>query len=275
MENAASIYNKARHHALSLLNKNYSVSTIGSLIKRKYELAQNAFIGLLAELKFYSQYRTKYQLSAALDCGDKADFIGLIDGKIARIDVTTNLHYKKLDDYNTPIDNSGLNYYLAHMDYKSGNLIDIVSLNVPCTYKDKEHGRLVDLAILHGPDYDKDGCCRYNPYQELLTVDTIDCRIVNRRRVEDWYIEDMNTFISNIPDEMDDQIDQIIDNYGFEVARFLNKTYNVNILGCIAYEYHVLTPDGDGDYGYYLRWLHPLLVNSDQDFKLNEEIFLD
>ena len=273
MENAASLYNKARHHAFSLIHKGYPISDIENQILKNYVLATPSIKGLVAELNFYNQFKTKYKLSVTLDCGDKADFVGIIDEKIARIDVTTNLHYKSLDDYNTVIDNSGLNYYLAHMDHESGELIDIVSLNVLRTNKNNEQGRLIDLAILRGPDYDKDGFCRYNPYQELITVNTIDFSITNHRIVTDWYIEDINSFISGIPDEMDDTINQIIDGYGLDITRFLNKTYKVNILGCLMYEYHTLTPGGDGDYGYYFKWLHPLLTNI--NFRLGDEIFLD
>lgn len=273
MSHPAALYNKARHHAFSVVNK-FGGCDIKGLIANEYgSLPYHSQLGLIAEVEFFKKYRKQYHLTPALDCGDKADFIGKINNDIARIDVTLNASFKNLADYDRPIEMSGDKYYLAVVDL-TGEISEIILLNVPITNNYGGEGRLIDLAILRGPEYDKDGCSKYNPYQELIRVDTSDYSIKESKIVTDWYIEDFGTFQDNIPDDIEDEkVEQLIKLHGSDTARLLSKEYGYNVLGCLSHDYHTLTPDGDGDYGYYLRWIHPLFESL--GFKLGDELPLD
>lgn len=274
MSHPAELYNKARHHAFSMLRYRGTDDVIKELSNIYVDLPQEALCGLIAELRFYLNYSKLFKLVPALDCGDKTDFSGLINNEMARIDVTTNATFKKLDNYDQPIEMTGSKYYLATVDSKTGKLIELIPLDVPKSYNNGLSGRLIDVAILRGPEYDKDGCCKYNPYQELIRFDTTDYSIKKHEIITKWDIDDFGTLISNMPDEYDDEmIRHEIMLHGSNAARLLSKVSDFNILGCLSYDYNTITPDGDGEYGYYLKWIHPLFESL--DFHLGEELYLD
>lgn len=273
MIHPAELYNKARHHAFSM--SDHSIDCVVKILREEYgSLPNQSLCGLIAELNFYHNYRKAFNLIPALDCGDKTDFVGFINKEIARIDVTTNPSFKKLANYDHPIEMTGNKYYLATVDFKTGNLIDLIPLNIPKSQNNGLSGRIIDVAILRGPDYDKDGCCKYNPYQELIRFDTTDYSIKKYEIVTDWYINDFGTLLSDMPDEFDDEkIRKEIILHGSNVARLLSKESDYNILGCLSYDYRIITPDGDGEYGFYIKWIHPLFESL--GFKIGEELPLD
>lgn len=275
MIHPAEEYNRARHHAFSTIHKTHNLDDVLKCVN-KYELSSTSKSGLLAELKFYERYRETYELIVAADCGDKTDFIGSINNTTARIDVTTNLKYKNKEDYHNLIVYSKMPYYLALVDKDSGALIKLDPLALPTSASLKEQSgadeisRIVDLVVLYGPEY-KDGCSKNNPYQEIISLDIETYEIVGRNIITDWYIPDYATLISNIPEEIgDEECDRIIDEHGESTARFLSREYGYKILGCLSYEYRTYGPDGDGEYGFYLRWVHPLL--SEIGYKVGDEI---
>lgn len=229
-------------------------------------LPDKSFVGLRAELLFYDKYRKDLRLTVSNDAGDKADFTGYSDGNVIRIDVTTNLRCKDISNYCIPMKQSEIDYFLYELDASDGSIVDKVKLNMPAGENLRNLRPLVDLAVLRGPEYDKDGCCRYNPYQELFKYDVHDGSVSDCKIMTDWYIEDFGTFEGNLADAVDTYEEDVdiagkVEKYGKEVARFLTREYNCYILGLLAYEYRVTSPDGDGEYGYYFKWLHPLMAN--------------
>lgn len=274
LRHPASLYNEVRHHAFSLFHSNVDINldNIFTILNKYHEdLPLNAKSGLLTELKFYKKYRKKYRLTPTLDCGDKADFVGMIGKKMGRIDVTSSLTYKKFNDYKKPIVVSEENYFLI-LANKEGILDDIISLNVPILTETGEKRNFIDLVILMPPDYDNDGCSKYNPYQDIITVDIRNNNIIRKETITDWYIEDFGTFISNMPTDIEEEeYLRKIKKHGSDTARFLSETYGFNIMGCLSYEYQILSPDGDGEYGYFFRWVHPLFEKL--GYKYMDEFF--
>ncbi len=268
MSNPAECYNRARHHVFSIFHKYGKIDPNKfDAITEELELSPTARTGLYAELQFYARYKDNMKLIVGLDCGDKTDFAGEIDGHIAEIDVTTNPDYKNL----SPVSPSGISRYIIHVHPCSGEIIGKYPLTIPFGNDPKVLSSVIQLVILWGPDYDKDGCSKNNPYQEILTIDLSDFSVKDRKIVTDWYIEDYLTFISNLPEELDDESYQkAIEEYGADLARFFDKEYGTNILGCVSYEYKILTPDGDGEHGFYLRWCDPLL--KDLGYNVGEEL---
>ena len=57
------------------------------------------WIGLRAEIDFWVIGSVDFKLTMANDSGSHTDYVGVIDNENCRIDVTTNLDYKRLRDY--------------------------------------------------------------------------------------------------------------------------------------------------------------------------------
>jgi len=55
--------------------------------------------GVGAEILFFERFRSKLKLVPTLDCGDHTDFVGVLEGKMLRFDVTTQLRTKDPKDY--------------------------------------------------------------------------------------------------------------------------------------------------------------------------------
>ncbi len=91
----------ARHHVFSTYNKYGKEKAEERLLYRhsKDELSDNQGIGLDAELQFYDAFKRKLNLVPTLDCGDHVDFVSGWNGELYRIDVTTNLFSKKIENY--------------------------------------------------------------------------------------------------------------------------------------------------------------------------------
>ena len=120
----------SRHHVFSTYNKyeNQDPQKCARKVLKDrlsegdVELLQ--VFGLDAELEFYHLFREELQLVPALDCGDHTDFVGMLDGKLIRFDVTTNVsskqkHWKNYIRYKNQVvvewdvDNNSWSYYKA------------------------------------------------------------------------------------------------------------------------------------------------------------------
>lgn len=100
MQNSASYFNQVRHHVFSTNNKYGVEKAYGCLYGYKPHMLYPTWIGLKAELDFFSKHEEEYELEVFADCGNKCDFFGNIEGlNFCRIDVTTNIAYKQLQDY--------------------------------------------------------------------------------------------------------------------------------------------------------------------------------
>ena len=82
-------------------------------LERTYrkQLDAQGYAGLRAEMTFFELHRKDYDLVTAADIGDATDFVGVIDGTMHRIDVTTNATFKRLKSYE-PLQLDGARYNL-------------------------------------------------------------------------------------------------------------------------------------------------------------------
>ncbi|MFX0174234.1 MAG: hypothetical protein ACFE9L_20325 [Candidatus Hodarchaeota archaeon] len=129
------LFNKARKHVFSVLNKyeDYEKSKFFLKDPRYTKLSPASKSGLLAVLLFYSKYKKELKLTPALDCGDKTDFIGEIENRLSRIDVTTNPSYKKSKDYQDFIQDDWA-FWLVNVDIKSDSIeppVTFIPLHFP------------------------------------------------------------------------------------------------------------------------------------------------
>jgi len=267
MENPAEIYNTCKAKLFSLYNSRGDVHAFNYLDACKKELVLPAWTGLKAELLFYHNYRKTFTLDPLWDYGIKADFTGDIDGcNHCRIDVTTNIRYKHLRDYQPIQQKDNRMYKIAIMNPQTGLLEDIVDLNFP--FNPTGDGRLFDIALFMPADYNSHGECRYNYYQKIVTVNSAwpDEGYELKDICTDAYIPDIQTFLSDMYEAHadDEEFDgkQELENYLCSTAQYLSKTTGRNIVACAQSKYEITDPrDGDGDYVTRIYWKHPIIAD--------------
>jgi len=154
-KNPAQIYNEKRRIVMSKLVTDPATARQW-LDGYKKTLGPQRYAGLKAELEFFERYRKEYQLTPALDVGDATDFTGEIDRKYHRIDVTTNVAFKKLGTYE-PFQADDYRYRIAVWDGHDFELVDI-------------EGRILPTGMLLGENYDKEGNSRWSNDQDLVTI---------------------------------------------------------------------------------------------------------
>ena len=138
--------------------------------------------------------------------GEHADFAGVLDTKATRFDVTTNLDFKKFDDYE-PYMGQGPIYKIALMDKKSFDVIDIIDLAFPtCSCCG---GYLISTIVLLDQNYNRHGESLWNNDQLLIDICT-DCQnyIEKQRYTHEW-LYSINEYNDSALDD-DDSIKKIL-----------------------------------------------------------------
>lgn len=262
MQNAASYYNQCRHHVFSTYNKCGTEKAYECLYSYKGNMLNTAWIGLKAELDFYSRHKDEYMLDISADCGNKCDFIGNIEGlNGCRIDVTTNLDFKKLEDYEPIQKKDQRMYKIVIMDKDNGEIKDIVDLNFAFS---KNGGRLMDIALFMPQDYNSHGEePRNNPWQRILTVDTYDPATFNKEvdMVTDWYLPDIHTELGGLYDVEIPEPESQLQSYLIDAAKLLSKTTGRNIVACGQLVGRFNSVTEEDDYFTQLYWRHPVVEN--------------
>lgn len=261
MVNDAELYNKCRHHVFSTYNKYDIDIAYACLFKYEDKLDLKAMTGLVAELEFYHKYKKELTLDLSLDAGNKCDFIGNIEGQNnCRIDVTTNIDYKHLSEYE-PIQKKDNRFYkVVIVDKDNGEIKDIVDLNFPFS---KNGGRLFDIAIFEPQDYNFHGDPRNNPWQRIITVDSYNPAtfITNEEIMTDWYLPDIHSELSNMYDSEVSNPEKKLEHYLVDAAKLLSKTTNRNIVACgqLVKKYNGQTDEEEVFTKLY--WRHPVITS--------------
>jgi len=261
MAHPADYYNKTKGIVFSIYNKSGIIPAYNMLENYRNKLPLPSWYGLKAELDFYTKNKDKYILDPTFDYGIKCDFTGNIEGvNNCRIDITTNLDYKNLKDYEPIQRKDKRNYKIVVMDKDSGEIADIFDLNFP--FSESGEGRIFEIALFMPSDYDKDGNSRYNFYQKIITIDSSSPESeFNLKTIsDDWYIPDFHTFSSEIPDDIEFDYDLEIVNHAISSAKTLDKSTESNIVACGQRYYEITDPrDGDGEWVTKLYWKHPVV----------------
>lgn len=265
MTHPASVYNNIKGQVFSIYQNRGIVAALKFLHLKQSELPYPAWVGLKAELQFYDKYQEAFVLDPIWDFGIKADFTGNIeDCNNCRIDVTTNIDFKKLSTY-TPIQRKTHRMYkIAVMNHATGELIDVVDLNFP--FDANIEGRLLDVALFMPAETNSHGECKYNYYQRIVTINNAhpdeDFRLVCDQT--DWYIPDIHTEIQDMYEahEEDDEFDgkKELKEELAQTAKFLSKATGRNIVACAQRNYEIYDPrTGDGEYATRIYWKHPII----------------
>lgn len=122
-EHPATVYNRVKSIVFSRLNRDGIAETYKFLdSQRGTTLPIPAWFGLKAELDFYTGYKDVYTLDPTLDFGIKCDFVGDIDGcERCRIDVTTNINFKRYKEYESIQQKDHRKYKIVLMNKNNGS----------------------------------------------------------------------------------------------------------------------------------------------------------
>lgn len=85
-----------RHFVFATYLK-YGYAAADAVLNSKYHdhvVGEDHCKGLDFELRFYHDFRDKLDLVPALDSGDHVDFVGILNGRLLRFDVTSNVSCK-------------------------------------------------------------------------------------------------------------------------------------------------------------------------------------
>lgn len=262
---AAELYNKIKDICLSIYNKNGIKEALKMLDNYDTKLPHQAWIGLKAELIFYDRYFDEFQLEQANDHGIKADFFGYIGGDSFRIDVTTNIEYKKLETYEPLMNKTGRKYKIAIIDPQTFDFMGFCDLNFPPD-KSRE-GRWFDVAIFMPADYNRHGECLYNYYQKIIRIGSSNPEedFSEQEICTDWYLPDIATYVEELNDAFDDDTDiefELID-YLSKAAQLLSKSTGKNIVACgCCHKYYIDPRNCEDEFtNIKLLWIHPVVKN--------------
>lgn len=256
----AELYNKTKAIVFSILNRDGVLPAYMMLENYRSKLPLPSWYGLKAELDFYTKYKDKYTLDPTFDYGIKCDFSGNIDGENnCRIDITTNLDYKKLEEYDAIQRKDNRKYKIVVMDKNSGEVADIFDLNFPID--SSGNGRIFEIALFMPSSSGEDGM-KYDFYQEIIQVGSSDPEYdsILKNICTDWYIPDFEYLLSNLPE--DAIVKHEILNHAISSAKVLDKSTTSNIVACGQRYYDIFDPHtGDGEWITKIYWKHPVIEN--------------
>lgn len=272
--NDAAKYNEVKDICLSHFNKDHDLEKALSYIEsQRTYLGKLSTAGLKGELVFYSLFMKEYSLTPANDYGINADFVGLINGKLYRIDVTTNAQYKDPFKYEGVMQLSNINYKIAEMDIyqrKMKQLIDVQSA-IQAKAMNAINGPVIDIAIFMDADEGK-----YNYYQQIISVNVNDpYSYCNPEVVTSFYLPDIGTIASELNEEYGEEdeccgtskVHDELEKYLITAAGILSKETNRKILACGFVHKPI---DEDEDCTIRLEWMDPNLKRV-----LDPELFID
>jgi len=127
MAHPAQLYNTIKDKAFAVLHRDGKVKAYHYLDGQKITLPIKAWYGLKAELDFFTGYQREFPLTPSLDYGIKCDFSGFLNNTPCRIDVTTNINFKQLKDYEELQNSSGIPYKIVVMNKETGKMEDVLT----------------------------------------------------------------------------------------------------------------------------------------------------
>jgi hypothetical protein len=260
MTHPAELYNKVKAIVFGTFNNSGLLAAYKMLDNYRAKLPLPSWYGLKAELDFYTKNKNKFILDPTFDYGIKCDFTGNIDGiNNCRIDITTNIDFKKLETYEPIQKKDNRKYKIVVMDKDNGEIADIFDLNFP--FDESGDGRIFEIALFM-PSEANDNGLKYDFYQKIISISSSnpESEFELKDISTEWYMPDFEYLISNLPDDVD--ILKEINEHAICGAKLLDKSINSNIVACGQRYYEITDPrDGTGDWVTKLYWKHPVIEN--------------
>jgi len=248
--NPVEVYTRTRRIVFSQMLKDPAKAKRWLENYRK-SLGPAGYAGLQAEVAFFEQYRSAFDLVLAADVGDATDFVGVIDGAMHRIDVTTNVAFKQLKSYE-PLQMQGARYKIAVLDQGKFDLIDI---NFPfcatCSL-----GRILPTGMLLEETPDSRGDSQWSNDQLLVKIcsDCGEIKVADRTTTAFLYdfahvYRQLNE-AKHLAEDMDGapiDVDGEAKAYARRASRYLSETFGTRLVAVGAKDYEVTDPrNGDG-----------------------------
>ena len=259
----AESYNQVKAQCFSILSKDGVVRAYSFLDSQKEKLGYKEWVGLRAEMDFYVGYRKEFTLDPLWDFGIKADFTGNIDGcPNCRIDVTTNLDFKKLKTYEPLQVTEGRSYKIVVMNPQTREIEDIFDLNFPFDATGK--GREFDIALFYPGEHDERGGFINSPKQRILRVGSSRPSVLFDvfEVSTDFFFPDPTVYADYLDSVVDeDHFKKAMNDYYVYSARILSKSTGLNIVACGSPHISYLDPRTCEDelYDTILLWRHPVI----------------
>lgn len=247
----ATIYNEKRRILFSTVHnpKKGFEEAYRYLEGYKTCLGPKGYVGLKAELKFYETHRKEFGLTAAGDMGEHADFSGVWGSAATRFDVTTNLDYKKLHDYE-PFIGEGPEYRIACLDSKSFEVVEMVSL----AFRRCTCGGLYLPYIAMGPEnFDAEGVSRWTHDQFLFETCTDCAETEHKDTFTHSFMPPPTEYASDLPEDL--APGPAHREYSLQCFRYFRRQLTTNIVALAERRYEVTGRRGDGHW----TWDFPVI----------------
>lgn len=253
-KNPIEIYTRTRRIIFAQMLKNPNEAKQW-LERYRQTLGPKGYAGLKAEVAFFDQHRSTYDLVLAADVGDATDFVGMVDGAMHRIDVTTNADFKRLTSYE-PLQLEGAHYKIAVLDQGKFELIDI---NFPfcsiCTT-----GRVLPTGMLLGVNYDAQGNNQWSNDQILVNICSNCGHIKVANRITTPFLYDFDHIYNELnaaKEEVEGFDSPPADIQGQAIAyarrasRYLSDAFGTRLVAVGGKSYEITTPrNADGYWAY-------------------------
>ncbi|MCA3773629.1 MAG: hypothetical protein IN818_01180 [Cutibacterium sp.] len=263
------VYNEKRQIIFSQMHKDPAIAKIW-LDRYRNTLGPKGYAGLKAEVAFFEQHRKDLNLVVAADIGDATDFVGVVDGVMHRIDVTTNIAFKRLASYE-PLQLEGARYKVAVFDQGRFDLVDI---NFPfCEHC--QGGRILPTAVLLAENHNRHGDSKWSNDQLLVKICSACGEVKVADRITTPFLYDFESLYRDLNEakhEADDLDEAPIDvlkeaaAYARRASRYLSDVFGTRLVAIGGKSYEITDPrNGDGYWALKFEDQLPLVQDHLQD----------
>lgn len=260
---SAETYNRIRRILLSVSNDpKRGFSAAYDMMESTYrrQLDPQGYVGLMAELRFYETHGREYCLTIGGDMGEHADFAGVYGAEPTRFDVTTNLAFKRFEDYE-PFMGKGLAYKIALLDRQNFEIVDVLNLAFP---KCKSCGcHLFPAIVLLGQNYNRHGESRWSNDQVLLDVCGGCEEIIERERFSHYGLFSVDENFDN-GYGLDDEVSAFERNRDYAVSAYksFRRKCSDYLMAVGSHRYLMTEPDGSGHWAIYFDFVNNAVASS-------------
>lgn len=245
----AETYNKIRRILFSVSNNpKMGFSAAYDMMEATYrrQLGQQSYVGLMAELRFYERHGQEYCLTVGGDMGEHADFAGMYGKEPTRFDVTTNIAFKRFEDYE-PFMGKGLAYKIALLDHQNFEIVDVLNLAFPKC--ESCGGHVFPAIVLLGQNYDRHGESRWSNDQVLLDVCAGCEEFIERHRFTHYGLLSIDENFDN-GHSLDNDTSALerSQDYAVSVYKSFRRMCSDYLMAVGSHRYHVTERDGGGDW---------------------------
>ena len=260
---SAETYNRIRRILFSVSNdpeRGFSAAYDMMEATYRQQLDVQGYIGLMAELRFYQRHGQEYCLTIGGDMGEHADFAGMYRAEPTRFDVTTNLAFKRFEDYE-PFMGKGLAYKIALLDHQNFEIVDVLNLAFPrCELCG---GHLFPAIVLLGQNYDRHGESLWSNDQVLLEVCGGCEEIIERNRFTHHGLLSVDENF-DYSYGLDDDVPAFDRNRDYAVSAYksFRRKCSDYLMAVGSHRYHVTERDGGGHWAIDFDFMNDAVMGS-------------